>query len=182
MTLVVNLFGAPCSGKSTAAAYIFARLKQRRYNAELVTEFAKDMVYDEMYSAFNEQAYIFGNQLHRLNRCKEVDIVITDSPVLNAIVYNTNPTLGDEFNVIVSRAYGSFVNRNYLMLRAPGSIYSTDGRIHNEIQSEEIEKKIVKVLHDNKVIFTPIMRGDQQAYDQVVEEIIAEYNKIKLNA
>lgn len=41
-TLVVNLFGGPGSGKSTGAAYVFARLKMLGYNAELVTEFAKD--------------------------------------------------------------------------------------------------------------------------------------------
>ena len=34
-TLVVNLFGGPGSGKSTGAAYVFARLKMLGYNAEL---------------------------------------------------------------------------------------------------------------------------------------------------
>ena len=38
--LVVNLFGAPGAGKSTAAAYIFSMLKFANINAELVTEFA----------------------------------------------------------------------------------------------------------------------------------------------
>ena len=41
--LVVNLFGAPSAGKSTGAAYIFSKLKMAGYNAELVTEFSKDM-------------------------------------------------------------------------------------------------------------------------------------------
>ena len=45
--IVVNLFGAPGAGKSTGAAYIFAMLKMAGINAELVTEFAKDKVYEE---------------------------------------------------------------------------------------------------------------------------------------
>ena len=41
-TLVVNLYGAPGSGKSTGAAYIFAELKMLGINCELITEFASD--------------------------------------------------------------------------------------------------------------------------------------------
>lgn len=44
--LVINLFGVPGAGKSTGAAYIFARLKMLGINTELVTEFAKDKVWD----------------------------------------------------------------------------------------------------------------------------------------
>ena len=44
--LVVNLFGAPGSGKSTGAAYIFSQLKIAGVNAELVTEFVKDKVWE----------------------------------------------------------------------------------------------------------------------------------------
>ena len=51
--LVVNLFGAPGAGKSTGAAYIFSRLKMLGINAELVTEFAKDKVWEN-----NQEAII----------------------------------------------------------------------------------------------------------------------------
>ena len=43
---IVNLFGAPGAGKSTGAAYIFSKLKLAGVNAELVTEFAKDKVWE----------------------------------------------------------------------------------------------------------------------------------------
>jgi len=45
--IVVNLLGSPGVGKSTGAAYIFAMLKFRDLNVELITEFAKDKVYEE---------------------------------------------------------------------------------------------------------------------------------------
>ena len=36
MTLIVNLFGVPGAGKSTGAAQVFANLKKKGINAELV--------------------------------------------------------------------------------------------------------------------------------------------------
>lgn len=50
--LVVNLFGTPGAGKSTGVAYIFSNLKMRGINAELVTEFAKDMVWEDNKEVF----------------------------------------------------------------------------------------------------------------------------------
>ena len=43
--LIIQLYAAPGSGKSTGAAYIFSKLKMAGVNAELVTEFAKDKVW-----------------------------------------------------------------------------------------------------------------------------------------
>jgi len=53
--IVVNLFGAPGAGKSTGAAYIFAMLKLMDLNVELITEFAKDKVYEETKKVWNNQ-------------------------------------------------------------------------------------------------------------------------------
>lgn len=58
--ILVNLYGAPGSGKSTGAAYIFSKLKMAGIDAELVTEFAKDKVWEESKAPFDNQAYMFG--------------------------------------------------------------------------------------------------------------------------
>ena len=42
LPIVINLFGAPGVGKSTAAAYLYHLLSSRGISTELVTEFAKD--------------------------------------------------------------------------------------------------------------------------------------------
>ena len=81
--LVVNLFGAPGAGKSTGAAYVFSQLKIKGVNAELVTEFAKDMTWEKNKKALTNQVYMLGNQLQRIYRCQdEVDVIVTDSPIL----------------------------------------------------------------------------------------------------
>jgi adenylate kinase family enzyme len=44
-TLFVNLFGSPGTGKSTMAASIFAELKWRGVDCEIVTEYAKELTW-----------------------------------------------------------------------------------------------------------------------------------------
>ena len=86
--LVINLFGAPGSGKSTGAAQVFSQLKLHGQNCELVTEFAKDLVWENNQKAFANQIYIFGQQSYRLSKMlDEVDIIITDSPLPISIMY-----------------------------------------------------------------------------------------------
>ena len=112
--ILVNLFGSPGTGKSTGAAYIFSQLKMRGINAELVTEFAKDKVWEESKAVFNNQAYIFGKQYFRISRCADkVDVVITDSPLLLSLVYNNDPVLGEDFNNVVRKVMNSYNCKNY---------------------------------------------------------------------
>jgi len=53
MMICVNLFGAPGSGKSTCAAYTFAKLKMLGVNCELVTEFAKDKTWEKNFTVLS---------------------------------------------------------------------------------------------------------------------------------
>lgn len=102
--LVVNLFGAPGAGKSTGAAYIFSKLKMAGVNAELVTEFAKDKVWEESKAVFQNQAYIFGKQYFRISRVQDkVDVVITDSPILLSSFYANDEVLGEEFDALIMK-------------------------------------------------------------------------------
>lgn len=115
--LVVNLFGAPGAGKSTGAAYIFSRMKLAGINAELVTEFAKDKVWEESKAVFENQAYIFGKQYFRISRVQgKVDVVITDSPILLSPFYTNDPVLGDEFDKLVTKVFNSYDSLSCLSL------------------------------------------------------------------
>lgn len=81
--LVINLFGGPGSGKTTTAAELFAALKKRHYNVELVTEFAKDLIMQNNPDALMHQFYVTGVQAHRIwSAAQKMQVVVVDSPIL----------------------------------------------------------------------------------------------------
>lgn len=81
-TIVVNLFGEPSVGKSTCAMDIAARLKRNGINAEYVSEFAKDKVYENNDEVFKHQEYLFGKQSFKMGRVKgKVQVIVVDSPI-----------------------------------------------------------------------------------------------------
>lgn len=173
--IVVNLFGVPGAGKSTGAAYVFANLKMRGINAELVTEFAKDMVWENNSEAFKNQAYIFGKQSFRISRCQDkVDVIVTDCPILLTAFYNKSPVLGEEFNHVVANVFHSYHNLNFLIDRVKD--YNPIGRLQTEQEAQALRAPMLKLLKDNNVDFSMIS-GDVEGYNYVVEHTADELMK-----
>lgn len=168
--LLINLFGAPSSGKSTGAAYIFAKLKLKNINAELVTEFAKDKVWEESKEVFNNQAYIFGEQYFRVSRCQnKVDVIITDSPLLLSAFYNTNATLGEKFEELVLEVANSYDALNFFLIR--DKRYNPNGRLQTEEQSTAISESMLEMLNLNRVVYQ-VENGNIAGYDSIVDETL----------
>jgi tRNA uridine 5-carbamoylmethylation protein Kti12 len=98
--VVINIFGSPCSGKSTTAAGVFYLLKQMGKNVEMSLEYVKDCVYDGNKYPFTDQIYVFANMLKRLRQYDgKVDFVVTDAPLLMNHIYGTNESC--EFHRLV---------------------------------------------------------------------------------
>lgn len=88
MTLIVNLYGGPGTGKSTTAAGLFYKLKEAGINSEYIQEYAKDKTWQADYFTLECQPYITSKQLYRLHRVLDkVDVVVTDSPLIQGLVY-----------------------------------------------------------------------------------------------
>lgn len=169
--ILVNLFGTPGAGKSSGAAYIFSQLKMAGVNAELVTEFAKDKVYEENKEVFNNQAYIFGKQFFRLTRCQnKVDVIVTDSPLLLSVFYNTDPILGDNFNALVTDVFRSYTGLNYFLYR--DKPYNPNGRFQTEQQSNDMVKPMLEFLADHSVDYVEVF-GNKQGYDEIIGDVLA---------
>ena len=176
-TLIVNLFGVPGAGKSTGAAYIFAQLKMRGINAELVTEFAKDKVWEENTEVFKNQAYIFGKQSFRLSRCRDkVDVIITDSPLPLSIFYNNDPTLTENFNKTVMDVFNSYENKIYLLLRVKP--YNPSGRHQTEEESNALARPIKNLLENRNIKYAAV-GGHKEGYDCIIEDIIDKLEEMK---
>ena len=173
--VAVNLFSGPCSGKSTGAAWIFAKLKMAGVNVELVTEFAKDKVWERNEKALANQAYVFGEQYFRLSRLEgEVECVVTDSPLLLGVMYNRNPILGEEFNKVVARVSKSIgsPHLDYFVKRVKP--YDPRGRLHTEAESDEISLKIKGLLDQELGVgaWKEIL-GDEAGYQEIVDDALA---------
>jgi hypothetical protein len=168
--LVVNLFGAPGAGKSTGAAYVFSMLKMLGVNAELVTEFAKDKVWEENKTAFDNHAYIFGEQFYRLSRLEgKVEVAITDSPLALSVLYNKNPILRQTFDDFVFDVASSYDSLNAFITRAKP--YNNQGRRESERESDLVSAELIKLLKARDVAYETYS-GNVEGYDLLVGDVL----------
>ena len=169
-TVVVNFTGAPGAGKSTGAAYVFSKLKMLGVDAELATEFAKDKVWENNSTPFENQAYMFGKQSYRLSRVAgKVDVIVTDSPLLLSIIYNNDKRLTNNFNETVKDVWNSYNNITYFVNRVKP--YNPNGRHQTEEESDELSRKIWNLFVENDCDVHQI-QGCQEDYDKVVLDIM----------
>lgn len=146
-TLYINLYGSPGTGKTTTMAGVFHALKNKGVNCEMVSEFAKDLVWEERHKTFQNEIYIFAKQHQRLFRLKgKVDIVITDRPLLLTCVYNDmyGQNQFTMLNNLVREQYTNFRNVDILLNRTKS--YNPVGRNQTEEESDVIARYIKDML------------------------------------
>lgn len=168
--LCVNLYGGPGCGKSTCAAYVFARLKAMGVKAELVTEFAKDCVWENNLTAIANQCYVFGNQYYRMWRIKGMDVIITDSPILLTSIYDTSKQgVKDALARLAIEAYREFDNMDFFLERVRP--FEQEGRVQNEEQSKENDYFIRLLLKINGIEAVTV-KGNDKGFEEIVKAIM----------
>lgn len=169
MTLVVNMVAGPGSGKSTTAAGVFYNLKRAGVNAELVTEYAKDVVWEKSTNKLGNQVYILGKQHHRLWRLKDqVDVIVTDSPLLLSLYYGGEKSL--PFRDLVLELFGSFDNDVYFIERAKK--YNPAGRNQTEDEARKIDSALKAVLDKYAIRYAEVI-GDEHAATTITNVTLA---------
>lgn len=172
MTLIANLFAGPGAGKSTMAASVFAKLKRNHVEAELVTEFAKDLTWEVRREALQCQPYVFGEQLWRLHRLiGKVDVIVTDSPILLSVVYGSRK---ESFNAAAYDVFNDFQNLNFLLDR--DRQYSPNGRNQTEEEAKALDRRIEDTLRAYNVPFDRVRANDIGAI-YVKERILERLDK-----
>jgi hypothetical protein len=165
LKMIINLFGGPGVGKSTVAADLFCKMKREGYNVELVTEYAKELTYDERFKVLDEdQLYVFAKQHRRILRLKDqVDFIITDSPLLLSIVYaGLNPSIiydSKIFQDLVLDVNSKYKNMNILLERNENYEYKQEGRYQNA---------------DEALITDRIIRETMCKYSTSMDEIVSD--------
>lgn len=170
MTRVVNILGGPGIGKSTIAAKIFYKLKERGLNVELVTEVAKDIVYEEQLKILKDQLYVFAKQNRRMERLRgKVDFIVTDSPGILALAYQTfdyYPT----FEPLVVDVFNSYDNINFMLSRYHS--FQSEGRAHDEATSKNIDNDIRNIVEKHNIPYFnlgPDQVSIQVALDRILK-------------
>lgn len=139
---VLNFFAGPGAGKSTMAAAVFAELKFRGVNCELVTEYAKELCWlgelkDASQSDISE-VQIFKQDILR----GKVDLLITDSPLLLGLIYGGHDWVGGRD---VRDAWQSYDNWNVFVERDLAT-FQQAGRVQDSVESQALDISIAAML------------------------------------
>lgn len=164
-TLIVNLFGGAGIGKSTLMAKIFSELKVQGYDCEMVTEFAKDLVWEKRNETFKDELYIFAKQNHRLFRVNgKVDIIVTDRPLLLTNTYNQNDK---ELCSLCLKTFNQYNNLNFLLKRE--TVYQENGRNQSEEEAMQIDKITQDLLESNEINYYTVNNNDLADIIEVIK-------------
>ncbi len=174
-TIFINLFGGPGIGKSTLCAMIFSDLKTRGIDCEMALEYAKDVIWEESFRKLSNQIYIFGkqhNRLHRLNG--KVDVVITDSPLLNSIIYDDsqNPQLKE----LILTEFKKLNTLNFFIDR--GFEYIQNGRIQDSEQALQKDIDYKHLVDENDIQYKHVKIGNKSV-SIIMEEILTKLRNDK---
>jgi hypothetical protein len=158
---ILNLFGGPCTGKSTTAAALFYHMKKMGIQCELIQEYAKDMVYERRHNILTDQIYVFAKQQRRIARLKDhnLDWVITDSPIPLGLIYLQPGALSENFHKLVMEVFDSYHNHNFLLSR--NVAYNPVGRNQKfEHEAVEFDEKVKQLLEKHLIKYSNITGGE----------------------
>ena len=175
--IVINGYGGPGAGKSTACMEITATFKKEGYNAEYVQEYAKELVYEnnmEMLDGSAEHQFeILTEQTRRIDRLYDkVDFIVTDSPVMLNTIYNKQLT--PEYESLVKELQEAYINFSFFMER-DASNFEEKGRIHNLTESIEKDNEIKDMLQKNEIKYKTY---NHENVNEIVNDAIDFYEKI----
>ena len=156
---VINMFGAPCSGKSTNSAGLAYELKKDGFKVELVTEFAKELCITKSEHLLENQIWVFGNQYHKMKYLSnDLDFIITDSPIMLSAWY------GKKYNYqfeslypLIKEVHNSFDNINIFLERAHS--WDPYARVQSEEESNQDSTDLQNFLKENQISFEIFQTG-----------------------
>jgi len=166
--VIINFMAGPGAGKSTTAAAVFSLLKLHNVNAELVTEFAKDLTWEERSKTLQNQYYVWAKQQHRFWRIRsEVDVIVTDSPLFFSLVYGSQDSR--PFSQLVMDEFNSYENMNYYINRVKP--YQEKGRNQSEDEAVGLDTIVKQKLKENYIKYKEI-KGNVTGINIVANDIL----------
>lgn len=172
-TLVINLFAGPGAGKTTCAWAIASKLKMLHINTEYVSEYAKELVWDEKLEELKDQMKVSTVQHNRLKRLYDkVDVIVTDSPVLLGLYYGEDK-LSEKQRATISSWHKEVESFNLFIKR--GNYYEQAGRLEDKQTAEEIDANIRRILFNEKVYYGEY---NQNRLDTITNNIMTTLRRL----
>lgn len=167
MTKIINLFGGPGAGKSTTAAGLFYRMKKSGMSVELISEYAKDLVWSESLKVLEDQVYVAAKQNRKQHRLLgKVEWIITDSPIVLSAYYAKYCSQNKEMvRNLAYDLFNSYENINIFIQRtkpfvSTGRLCSEGGALKTDKELKEMLRGIEGIeLEDNEHIINSIMEA-----------------------
>lgn len=150
-------------------------MKIRDMEVELVTEYAKKLVWQKRHNTLQDQMYVTAKQNHRMNILREqVNWCITDSPILLGLHYSPlyYPRTFPDFILDI---FNSYNNINFFLKRTKK--YNPNGRNQTEDEAKEADANIRTLLDTYKIPYS-VIQGDRNAPKRIMEIILAQGNYV----
>lgn len=190
MTVLINFFGSPSSGKTTLSAALFTRLKVMGVNVEYTPEYVKGWVYESRPVGKYGQFTIFGEEVRRQSRLfNTVDIAISDSPVALTGFYNYFYS-GRQDNCL-SSACKEFYRRaqeedniqviNFLLPKR--NEYVSGGRYQSESEAAQVNIQLKEWLNKEGYNYTLLDCPDSERVDVIInklQEVVGDLNGLSM--
>lgn len=177
-TKVINFVASPSTGKSLMAALIFSELKMRHYKAEYVQEYAKTLIWQDRLDDLANQYNVSLEQYRMIKSVSgKVNYICLDSPLLLGVFYNRyhdgNVCNVEKTEKMILSKMSEFENIYIFLERNEEFPYETEGRIHNEEQSNVISAKLLDLLDELGIKYRKF-KSDKKNVQDMLDYILNE--------
>lgn len=135
-------------------------MKRDYLNVEIITEYAKEVTWEDRQYVLGEQDWIVANQNKRQRRLMgKVDYLVTDSPILMSASYipeNYYISCMKQHIIDIHESYNSI---NFFLRRKKR--YVPIGRSQTEKQALEKDAAIIELLNEQNVEFDEVLADNE---------------------
>ena len=161
----LNLYAGPGVGKTTAMASVFAELKHMGINVEMAVEYSKELVWHQMDF---DQEEIFRVQARRMLVARHTDIVVSDGPLLQQLVYVEE----EELQHRIIAEYARYDNIDVLLTRSDSLLYDPKGRYSEEATARVLDEEIEAMLKRLAISFVSLKYSGRETTQHLLAILI----------
>lgn len=168
--LVINLIGGPGVGKSILAADTFSAVKREGITCDVSWEYIKRKLREKAVKVVESQIYLFGKQQFQLFTMKdEVDVIITDSPLILNCIYDKSqcPLL----KALVLKEYNTYNNLLYFIERNEEVAYETEGRYQDLEGARAVDAFLKTFLTENEIKYQTLKGIGEDSVRAILTDI-----------